>query len=59
MQVRDKARNVMDAIYFGDVGEFLAYFEEKEEKKAAFTYYPSVNEYQGRKSLQIVVQNYR
>ena len=59
MQVRDKARNVMDALYFGDVGEFLAYFEEKEEKKAAFTYYPSVNEYQGRKSLQIIVQNYR
>ena len=37
----------------------LAYFEEKSDKKAAFTYYPSVNEYQGRKTLQIIVQNYR
>lgn len=59
MQVRDKNRKVMDALYFGDVHAFLAYFEQKGEAKAAFTYYPSVNEYQGRKTLQIIVQNYR
>ena len=59
MQVRDKNRKVMDALYFGDAQAFLAYFEQKGEAKAAFTYYPSVNEYQGRKTLQIIVQNYR
>ena len=59
MQVKDKNGKMMDAIYFGDVHAFLAYFEEKSDKKAAFTYYPSVNEYQGRKTLQIIVQNYR
>lgn len=59
MQVKDKNGKMMDALYFGDVHAFLAYFEEKSDKKAAFTYYPSVNEYQGRKTLQIIVQNYR
>lgn len=59
MQVRDVNGKIMDAVYFGNVAEFLAYFEQKRDAKAAFTYYPSVNEYQGRKSLQIVIQNYR
>lgn len=59
MQVKDKTGRMMDALYFGDVNAFLAYFEQKGEAKAAFTYYPSVNEYQGRKTLQIIVQNYR
>lgn len=59
MQVRDVNGKIMDAVYFGNVEEFLAYFEQKRDAKAAFTYYPSVNEYQGRKSLQIVIQNYR
>lgn len=59
MQVRDASGKVMDALYFGNVPEILAYFEQKRDAKVAFTYYPSMNEYQGRKSLQIVVQNYR
>ena len=40
----------MDAVYFGNAAEFLAYFEQKPDKKAAFTYYPTINEYQGKKS---------
>lgn len=59
MQVRDMSGKIMDALYFGNVSAFLAYFEQKKDAKAAFTYYPSVNEYQGKKSLQIVIQNYR
>ena len=59
MQVRDMTGKIMDALYFGNVSAFLAYFEQKKDVKAAFTYYPTVNEYQGKKSLQIVIQNYR
>ncbi len=47
----------IDAIYFGDVKECLEYMRHKE--KMSFTYYPSVNEYMGRKSLQMTVVNYR
>jgi len=59
MQVRDVMGTVMDAVYFGDVQKFLAYFEERKGNKMAFTYYPKVNEYHGNKDLQIIVQNYR
>lgn len=59
MQVRDMSGKIMEALYFGNASAFLAYFEQKKDAKAAFTYYPSVNEYQGKKSLQIVIQNYR
>ncbi len=59
MRVKDSAGKMMDAIYFGDVTAFLAYYEGRKGEKVAFTYYPSVNEYQGRRYLQIVVQNYR
>ena len=34
----------------------LAYFEERKGAKMAFTYYPTVSEYQGNKNLQIIVQ---
>lgn len=59
MQVRDMGGQIMDAVYFGDVQKFLRYYEEKTEHTAAFTYYPSVNEYEGRRNLQIIIQNYR
>lgn len=58
MQVRDPEGTVMDAMYFGDIQMFLEHYEKK-CGKAAFTYYPSVNEYQGRKSMQIIIQNYQ
>lgn len=59
MRVKDCNGNMMDAIYFGDATRFLAYYEERKGEKAAFTYYPSINEYMGRKSIQIVIQNFR
>lgn len=58
MQVRDKEGITMDAMYFGDVERFTDYFQTK-GSTAAFTFYPTVNEYQGRKSMQIVIQNYQ
>ena len=59
MQVQDSCGTRMDALYFGDIPEILAYFEERKGSKMAFTYYPAINEYQGNKQLQIIVQNYR
>lgn len=59
MRVKDNSGRIMDATYFGDTASFLAYYEERKGEKAAFTYYPTINEYQGRKNVQIVVQNFR
>lgn len=59
MQVQDSCGTRMDALYFGDIPKILAYFEERKGSKMAFTYYPAINEYQGNKQLQIIVQNYR
>lgn len=55
-QVEDRSGNRMDAIYFGDVEACLKMMEESREM--SFTYYPSVNEYMGRRSMQITVVNY-
>ncbi len=63
----------MDAIYFGDVIEFFKYIadnygaEEAEKLKTgrgmkaelAITYFPKMNEYNGFKTIQLMIQNYR
>jgi single-stranded-DNA-specific exonuclease len=63
----------MDALYFGDAEEFLDYYREKygqnqvdallagrrQDISFDFIYYPQVNEYQGMRSLQIVISHYR
>ena len=59
MRVKDSSGRMMDATYFGDTASFLAYYDERKGQKAAFTYYPTINEYQGRKNLQIIVQSFR
>ena len=47
----------MEAVYFGNVNTCLEEMEKGGEM--SFTYYPSVNEYMGRRTLQITVVNYR
>ena len=59
LQLQDLQGIKMDAVYFGDVERFLAYYESRKEQAFAFTYYPQINEFQGRESLQLVIQNYR
>ena len=73
MQVKNGNGCVMDALYFGDIDRFRAYVEQKfgmEEAEKMFlgrssgvrlsmTYYPSVNEFRGNRTLQIVIQNYQ
>lgn len=56
-QVCDKNGYCLDAIYFGDVEECLDTIERNE--RMAFTYYPSINEFRGERTVQIVVVNYQ
>lgn len=56
-QVEDRNGCRMDAVYFGDVDTCLEYMNNKQEM--AFTYYPSINEYMGRRTMQITVVNYQ
>ena len=72
-RVQNRAGCVLDAMYFGEVDTMKDYLTEKygtQKVQELFwgrgngilidlTYYPSVNEYMGRKSLQIVIKNYK
>lgn len=63
----------MQAVHFGDPQAFFSYVEEKFGSHAleslktgrdsqvtmAFVYYPKINEYNGERSIQIVIQKYR
>lgn len=55
-KVQDKDGYEMDAICFGDVEGCLETIEQSETM--AFTYYPSINEFRGERTIQMVVQNY-
>ena len=56
-RLEDMQGNQMEAVYFGDVEKCLKAMEEK--KVMSFTYYPSINEYMGRRSIQITIVNYQ
>lgn len=56
-QVQDENGNRMEAIYFGEVQECLDTIEHS--RRMSFTYYPSVNEFRGEKTLQMTVVNYK
>lgn len=73
LRAHDSAGTCMDAMYFGDVEKFAGYVEERYGKRVweqilagrpngaefSVTYYPGINEYQGRKTLQIVITHYQ
>lgn len=56
-QAEDVQGNRMEAIYFGNVQDCFQTIERNDTM--SFTYYPSVNEFRGDKTLQIVVVNYQ
>lgn len=56
-RLEDASGNQMEAVYFGDVEACLRAMEEKQIM--SFTYYPSVNEYMGRRTLQLTIVNYQ
>ncbi len=72
MQVQGQGGAVMDAVYFGQVEGFLDFLRQKYgdkalkqamsgkggEMAASFIYYPEINVYNGRESLQIIIKNY-
>ena len=47
----------LEAVSFGDVKEDLAYIEGRDE--VCVLYYPEMNEYMGRRSVQLVVESWR
>lgn len=73
MTVWNQGGTAMEALYFGDVETFLEDLQKKWGREAvekllmgqstditlSVTYYPSVNEFRGSRTLQIVIQNYR
>ena len=56
-RLEDMQGNQMEAVYFGDVEKCLKTMEEK--KVMAFTYHPSVNEYMGRRNVQVTIVDYQ
>lgn len=74
MQVRSSLGRVMEAMYFGDTEQLTTYLTEKYTKDAvralfdgrpqgtpivmSMVYYPEINHFNGRDTLQIVVKNY-
>ncbi len=56
LQFSDSTGCVMEAVYFGEADEFVN--QVKNSSSIAVTYYPEINRYQGRETLQIVIRNY-
>ena len=73
LKLKTKLNRTLEAIYFGDISEFEKTLEDRYGKeelhklydgayndvKLDLVFYPSINEYNGNTSIQIVIQNYR
>lgn len=73
LQVANATGCTMEALYFGIPDNILSYLTDKYGKNEVqkllwgkvnqiemdLIYYPSINEYQGRRTLQIVIKNFR
>ena len=73
LQVANATGCTMEALYFGIPDNILSYLADKYGRNEVhkllwgkvnqiemdLTYYPSINEYQGRRTLQIVIKNFR
>ena len=56
-RMEDQQGNQMEAVYFGEVEDCLRQMEKKQIM--SFTYYPSINEYMGRRTIQLTIVNYQ
>ena len=68
----DQIGDTIEAVYFGEYEEFLSMVEDRygrgetdkmlsgaaNEVRMAFTFYPEINEYNGLRRVQLVIQNY-
>lgn len=73
LKLKDSQNKLMEGLYFGDAEAFLEFLAEKYGRdrvkgllngKSAnvmlsVAYYPGINEYMGRKTLQIVISHYQ
>lgn len=74
MRISSRYGCQMEAVYFGDIEKLKNYMEEKFTKAEvdllfqgvrtekicmSFVYYPEMNDFNGKKTLQIVIKNYR
>ena len=57
MRVEDEQGFSMDAVYFGEASAFCR--RVSEGGKMDLVYYPSVNTYQGRENLQLIISDKR
>lgn len=56
-RLEDQQGNQLEAVYFGEVEDCLQQMEKKQIM--SFTYYPSINEYMGRRTIQLTIVNYQ
>ena len=56
VKLMDPSGTVMDGVYFGEVEEFVRFIDGKDT--ISVTYYPEINIFRGRESIQIVIQNF-
>ncbi|MDO5799022.1 MAG: single-stranded-DNA-specific exonuclease RecJ [Eubacteriales bacterium] len=56
MKLEDMEGTQVDAVYFGEAEKFADFVGKKET--VSVTYYPEINVYQGRETLQAVIRNY-
>ena len=56
-RLEDQQGNQMEAVYFGEVEDCLRQMEKKQIM--SFTYYPTVTEYMGKRTIQITIVNYQ
>ncbi len=73
MQTLSRGGTAMEAVYFGQVEDFLDFLREKFGEQevgralegrengicVSFAYYPEIHAYNGRESLQVIVKHYR
>ena len=56
LKLMDEQGYVIEAVYFGNIPEFMDFLSARD--KISVTYYPEINRYQGRETLQVIIQNY-
>lgn len=56
LKLLDPQGAIIEGIYFGEVDDFMNFIREKDS--ISVTYYPEINRFRGRESLQIIIQNY-
>lgn len=57
MRLTDENGYPMDGVYFGNGDEFAE--EGRGKREISIVYYPDINMYQGRESLQVIIRHYQ